>query len=46
MLQLFKLDFAGKGNELPPAGKAVAAPDRFHKLSWGTFGSNTQDLPV
>ena len=46
VLQVFKLDFSGQKRELPLAGGAVAASERFHRLSWSPPGSETEALPV
>ena len=48
-MQVFKLDFSSSSHELPLAGQAVNAPERFHRLSWNAFafGSPEQDkFPV
>ena len=44
--QVFKLDFASQKRELPLAGGAVAASERFHRLAWSPPGSETDALPV
>ena len=48
-MQVFKLDFSSSSLELPLAGQAVNAPERFHRLSWNAFalGSPEQEkFPV
>ena len=48
-MQVFKLDFSSSSHELPLAGQAVNAPERFHRLSWNAFahGSPEQEkFPV
>ena len=46
-LEIFKVDFDGS-TELPLAGAAVPAPERFHRLAWGTTGieSETHSLGI
>ncbi|KAL0027638.1 hypothetical protein WJX79_004520 [Trebouxia sp. C0005] len=44
-LEVFKLDFSSSSHELPLAGQAVNALERFHRLSWNAFafGSPEQE---
>lgn len=44
--QVFKLDFANPKRELPLAGGAVAATERFNRLAWSPLGSETEAHPV
>lgn len=49
LLQLYRLDFASKGTDLPRLGKPLAseaAHGRFHRLSWSTLGHGTADQQV
>jgi hypothetical protein len=39
LLQVYGLDFS-KGQGLVRLGQPAAAPDRFHKLAWGTFATS------
>ena len=48
-MQLYRLDFASKGADLPRLGKPLAseaAYGRFHRLSWSTLGHGTADQQV
>ena len=48
-MQLYRLDFASKGTELPRLGKSLAseaAHGQFHSLSWSTLGHGTADQQV
>ena len=42
-LQIFKLDFSSNTQDLPVAGQAVNAPERFHRLSWNAFVFGTPE---
>lgn len=44
--QVFKLDFANSKRDLPLAGGAVAANERFNRLAWSPLGSETEAHPV
>ena len=43
LLQVFKLDFSSNSHELPVAGQAVTAPERFYRLSWNAFVFGTPE---
>lgn len=45
-MQVFKLDFANSKRELPLAGGAVAATERFNRLAWSPLGSESEAHPV
>ena len=48
-VQLYRLDFASKGTDLPRLGKPLAseaAHGRLHRLSWSTLGHGTADQQV
>ena len=44
-LEVFKLDYANPSTDMPLAGGAVAANERFHRLVWGPAGSDTKETP-
>ena len=43
--QIFKLDYGNPSTDMPLAGGAVAANERFHRLVWGPAGSETEGCP-
>ncbi|KAK9829183.1 hypothetical protein WJX72_004364 [[Myrmecia] bisecta] len=45
-LEVFKVDFVVGGHELEAAGGPVTAPERFHRLAWGTQGQESHAHPL
>lgn len=43
-LEVFKVDYSKPSADMPLAGGAVAATERFHRLVWGPTGSDTEGL--
>ncbi|KAJ4971026.1 hypothetical protein NE237_004125 [Protea cynaroides] len=44
-IEIFKLDFQSEDRELPVVGECPSS-ERFHRLSWGKFGSGTQEFSL
>jgi hypothetical protein len=43
LAQIFKLDYSNPSSDMPLAGGAVAANERFHRLAWGPL--QTEGMP-
>ncbi|CAD7701117.1 unnamed protein product [Ostreobium quekettii] len=46
VLEIFKLDFSSSDVQMEPAGPAVPASERFHRISWGTTGIESKAYPL
>jgi len=42
-LEIFETNYASEDLEMPVVGRAVPATERFHRLVWGTCGSETSE---